>query len=363
MTFLRTFRLAGGLAAGVILLGAAVPATAAAQSTARTTAAQGVASPVRVVKQALDLPAVSCPTANVCEAVGTGLTPSGEGQIAIAVRIVDGRATRVVRIAALHHLSGVFCVTPDSCEAVGTTNPSDNGHGAVVNLWRGRPTGLHVVREASSLNGVTCTSRVTCEAAGQTSTTSTSQGLVVGLLFGKPVLVRVVPGTAALDGLSCHVLTGCEAVGASPTDVGIAVRLGLRSTGPVHQVSGTLFLGGIACTNLVTCVAVGGVYVQQRPTAVLTLIQSGEPGPAQTDPDAAGWSNVACSRGMTCQAVGFSVQPHGGTVTTIQDGRAADTVPVDGAFHLDGISCPTATTCVVTGDNGSEGVFGTVTIR
>jgi len=149
-----------------MVLGTAVPATATAQSTARTTAAQGVAAPVRVVKQALDLPSVSCLTASVCEAVGTGLAPSGDGQVAIAVRIVDGRATRVVR----------------------------------------------------SLNGVTCTSRVTCEAAGQTSVTSTSQGLVVGLLSGKPVLFRVVPGTAALDGLTCQVFTGCEAVGASPTD-------------------------------------------------------------------------------------------------------------------------------------------------
>jgi hypothetical protein len=56
--------------------------------------------------------------------------------------------------------------------------------------------------------------------------------------------------------------------------------------------------------------------VQQLPTAAMTLIQSGEPGPAQT-----------------------------------------------GAFHLDGISCPTATRCVVTGTNSGEGVFGTVTIR
>jgi len=131
----------------------------------------------------------------------------------------------------------------------------------------------------------------------------------------------------------------------------------------VHAVSGTLFLDGIACTNPVTCVAVGGVFVQHQPTAAMTLIQSGEPGPAQTDPDAAGLSNVACPKGMTCQAAGFSVEPHGGTVTTIQDGRPAGTVHVDGAFHLGGISCPTAATCVVTGTNGGEGVFGTVTIR
>jgi hypothetical protein len=211
-----------------------------------------------VIEQALDLASVSCPKANVCEAVGTGLTPLGEGQIATAVRIVDGRATRVARIAALHELSGVFCVSPDSCEAVGTTNPSGDGHGAVVNLWRGRPAGLHIVREASSLSGVTRTSRVTCEAAGQTSVTSTSQGLVVGLLFGKPVLVRRVLGTAALNDLSCRVFAGCEAVGVSPTDVGVVVRVGLRSTGPVHAGSGTLFLDGIACTNPVTCVAAGG---------------------------------------------------------------------------------------------------------
>ena len=155
MIYLRTFRFVGGLAAAVMLLGTAVPATAAAQSTARTTAAQVVASPVRVVEQALNLASVSCPTVNVCEAVGTGQSLSGEGEVAIAVRIVDGRATRVVRITALEELSGVFCVSPDSCEAVGTTSRSHNGHGAVVNLERGRPTGLHTVREASSLNGVT----------------------------------------------------------------------------------------------------------------------------------------------------------------------------------------------------------------
>jgi hypothetical protein len=105
------------------------------------------------------------------------------------------------------------------------------------------------------------------------------------------------------------------------------------------------------------------MFVQHQSTAAITPIQSGEPGPAQTDLTVAGLSNVACPARTTRQAAGFAVEPHGGTVTTIQDGRLAATSFVDGAFHLDGISCPTATRCVVSGTNGGEGVFGTVAIR
>jgi hypothetical protein len=47
----------------------------------------------------------------------------------------------------------------------------------------------------------------------------------------------------------------------------------------------------------------------------MTLIQAGEPGPAQTGLTVAGLSNVACSAGTTCQGAGFAVEPHGGTVT------------------------------------------------
>ncbi len=126
--------------------------------------------------------------------------------------------------------------------------------------------------------------------------------------------------------------------------------------GTAQVVSGTYWLFDVACPSATTCEAVGG---NASGLGVVVPINNGTPGTPQVVPGVlpgTGLYGVACSSATTCEAVGFNAADQG-VVVPITNGTPGTVQVVPGAAFLDGVVCPSPTTC----EASSQGLLMPIT--
>ncbi len=352
---MRTMRLAAVVGIAILLANCGGNSSSSSTSTL-----PGVSVP-RPVHDVAVLAAVSCATTTECVAVGA-TSVDGTG---VVVPITNGVPGSPLMVDGTKGLDGVSCPTTTFCEAVG----AGAGSGVAVPVNSGKP-GLPVaVAGTVALNGVSCPTGPLCEAAGRSAT----QGYVVTLTNPTDALPVVpVAGTTSVNGIDCANNSSCQVVAStsngSYNDVVATVTTGTPGAFKVVP-PGTSTFSGISCPTTVTCVAVGnGVHlVKSRniPEGVVVTTVNGAPGKVAglATASTARLEGVSCGGASSCVAVGTNGPVSNGTskghglFVSIDSGVPGSLTSIPGSnLLLDGVSCPTATSCIAVGTDGTAQV-------
>ncbi len=304
------------------------------------------------------LTSISCPTATLCEAVGSNAL-NGEG---VVVTVTKGSPGAPHLVTGTKSLLSVSCPTSTTCEAAGV----GGGHGVVVPITGGTPGTPQVVQDVTTLQTISCSSTSECLAGGRSPDS--------GVVFG--TAVHGVFGTTSVNAVSCPD-ADCTSVASTSNgkynDVLVPVTEGIpgnfRAVPP-----GTSTFSAIACSTASSCVAVGrGVHDvkgKNTPEAVVLTVNSGKPGrlAGVTDSATLLLQAVACAPGsQACVAVGANgsasgAAPAHGVFLSVSGGAPGSLHTVADPVALDGIACPTASTCEAVGNAGNNGAAVVVTL-
>jgi hypothetical protein len=268
------------------------------------------------------LEGVSCVTPRTCTAVGHSSTSLGPA--ATLAERWDGADWQIQSTPnpaspmGSSDLLGVSCPTRQLCTAVGDyiSDPNAPVFSSLAERWNGvrwevqatpNPSGVNF----SLLSGVSCATRDACTAVGA----SLAEGW-----NGTSWQIQPLPSPAgaafiSLAGVSCASPAACTAVGTYTTGVA-TLTLAERWNGTSWQIQPTpnpagaaiATLTGVSCATLSTCEAVG---TYSTSTASFTLIErwDGANWAIQPSPNAPGGSPttlsaVSCTRRRGCTAVG-----------------------------------------------------------
>jgi hypothetical protein len=369
-------------AAALLLVGLAAvlapSATAGASSPPGWSAAQAPLPANAATDPNVGINSTSCPTANVCVAVGTYAdSSSANGAQPLIETVTGGVPTDLVPPEPagagtdagsdqFTYLEGVSCSTATSCVAVGNYEDS-SGHtyGLIETLSGGTwsaavapmpaGAGTDVEHGYAVLDGVSCPATTSCTAVGNYVDSA-------GFSYG---LIDTLSGT-----------TWTPSVSPQPANAGDEVNNGDESSG----------LNAVSCPSTASCTAVGG-YVDNEDNdfGLIDTISGGtqtaaaapEPANAGTDSDGKQFADlvaVSCGSTSSCTAVGNyqdTVADTFALIDTVSSGvPAVTTAPepsnagtgVDQYASLNSVSCPTPTSCVAVGQykdtNGDE--FGLI---
>lgn len=260
---------------------------------------------------------VSCPTATDCIAVGyfqtrrVVATPLAAGWNGHRWRIMH--APNPAR-ASFAYLRGVSCTSPRFCVAVGYFGVLGHSGKTLVERWNGRRWRIQHVPPSpfgSTLAGVSCSSRVSCVAVGGISPVfGPGRPLALRWNGARWIPQRFRRSALTLLGVSCPARSACTAVGRP-------ARLVKRWNGrtwvtqrprkPAGAVDSQL--NGDFCVRRATCTAVGS-YFTTRTAPLAERFSSGrwtiEPVAQPAGAQAAGLEGVACPDPSLCIAVGWS---------------------------------------------------------
>jgi photosystem II stability/assembly factor-like uncharacterized protein len=264
------------------------------------------------------LSAVSCPSASVCFAVGTGT--NGFGGIIVATS--NGGANWSAQVSGTNKgLNGVSCPTSTSCFAVGaggiivvTTNGGAN--------W----SSLNAGANSYDLSRISCASASVCLTIGSLGTIlSTADG-------GTTWISRGSSGSNyGLSAVSCPGVDTCFVVGGGPVLATTDGGLNWNSQAGAGS-------NAISCPTTTTCFTLGQKTIDGGATWVAQNVGGGGGASLQA---------MSCPTVMVCYAVGFATiraTIDGGTTWSSQDAGILNS--------LGGISCPTTSTCFAAGAGG-----------
>jgi hypothetical protein len=335
------------------------------------------------------LAAISCGGPRACLAVGSYV--NGAGTTVTLAQAWNGTAwqTQVTPSpagAGGSQLTGLSCEGPYACTAVGYyLDPA----GVVVPLaerWNGASWRIQAVPRpaaatASGLFAISCHSALACTAVGSYNV-STGQALPLAEIWnGKSWHAEATPspaGAAAteLGGVSCAAARACIAVGAwqgssgalmTVAEVWNGVGWHIQHTPGVSGATSTEFTG-VSCAAAYACTASGYFANSTGADVVLAERWNGSGWQVQPTPTPAGVTaselgGVSCPSLRACTAAGTYVTGSGarGTVAEAWNGSAwtiqATPNPAGSTVNqLDGVSCPSVSTCVSAGSKeGSSG--------
>jgi hypothetical protein len=248
------------------------------------------------------------------------------------------------------------------------------------------PSPNNGVRPTGQLFAVSCPSATTCIAVGidNSQQVATSIGTLSGGTWTWSAETQAGNGYGRLNAVSCPSATSCVAVGFNSNRNNITIA-GTLSGGAWTWSAESLVPGqssqgeltGVSCPTTTTCVAVGyesSNNTYQSITTVGTLSGGVWTWTTQSvvTPDATGYGEltaVSCPSATSCVAVGYDGSLQNGsnqsitTVGALSGGAWTWTTesPVSadasGAGYLYGVSCSTATTCVAVGfDAGAQSI-------
>ena len=248
------------------------------------------------------------------------------------------------------------------------------------------PSPNNGVRPTGQLFAVSCPTATTCIAVGidDSEQVATSVGTLSGGTWTWSAETQAGNGYGELTAISCPSATSCVAVGFNSNRNNITIA-GTLSGGTWTWSAESLVPGqssqgeltGVSCPSATTCVAVGYESSNNTYQSVATVgTLSGGTWTWTTQsvvtPDATGYGQlnaVSCPSATSCVAVGYDGSLQNGsnqsvtTVATLSGGlwtwSAESPVTADssGAGYLTGVSCSTATTCVAVGyDAGAQSV-------
>jgi hypothetical protein len=351
--------------AGLIVLGASVPASAC------TLTWSVVPSPNAGLSS--DLGGVSCVSATACMTVGHFDISNGIART--LTEAWDGTSWTGVpspnpgSASNNSYLGDVSCTSATACTAVGMFGSPFR---TLIESWDGAKWSvMHSPNPptfgGSTLSGVSCASATACTAVGYSLVSGSVYRTLIESWDGTSWTVvpsrNPVPGGDYLYGVSCTTAVACTAVG--DTFNGSVFRTLIESwDGTSWSVvpspnppGGNDSLYGVSCLSAISCIAVGnrvngsGVY--------RTLIASWDgtswtivPSPNRGGNDSI-LEDVSCTSATACTAAGVSGNVRPETLIESWDGTSWTIVPSPnrGPYGnvLRGISCISATVCTATG--------------
>lgn len=317
----------------------------------------------------------------MCIAVGSSVNDRAN-QIAIAASWNGERwtsqQTAAVRGAAAAVLDAVSCVAANACTAVGYELKGSGAAVPLVEHWNGSTWSVQPspAGRGGSLAGISCAGASACTAVGATSNAAGWTVALAEQWDGTAWMIVPTPGIAGapytvLSAVSCSAAAACTAVGSTsaPGFGTVAERWNgtawsLESTATPSDGEEGFFLG-VSCTSATTCV-VAGDYINSSFTYVnLAEVWNGATWALQTTPSPAGayilqMTGLSCSTASACTAVGWT---QAGAMALRYNGsvwKLEPTPPPSGPPFvtpmLNGVSCPSADTCVSVGS--FAGTFG-----
>ncbi len=302
---------------------------------------------------------VSCPTAQLCVAVGA--TTSGTG---LVLRSTDGArhwATEPVPYGT-GLLNGVACPTPTRCEAVvysaaglgdqilGSSNGGISWHDQYVD-----PTA-----DLADLESVRCVDADHCVATGSGSA---GEATLLATSDGGANWHSISPfgpnDGMGIEGADCTSPTTCLAVGWAGQGLSTVGVLAITTNGGITWSAPPIpanlaIVWSIDCASASDCVALAqltGTAYQQGGDTVLTTTDGGATW--ASNPLPASWQLlfVACPSANTCYATGWRNLTAGPTAllaTSGDGGRTWGAVPLPGAaVTANGLSCTSTTSCTL----------------
>jgi phosphatidylinositol-3-phosphatase len=195
---------------------------------------------------------IACPSTTTCVAVGYDTAHDADA-VTTAIGSVVGPPQRVP--GGGEWLNAVSCSSANQCDAVGL----GNSRAEVVPIAGGVPQAALPVPGAWYVNGIDCSSGGECTVVGETA--KKAEGLVASV-NGTTVTSAVVPGTEYLYGVSCVPGASCILAGAgSPglgQSTGVLVDDVAGELSGARAVRGTSGLGQTVCgVALTACEVVG----------------------------------------------------------------------------------------------------------
>jgi hypothetical protein len=281
---------------------------------------------------------VSCPSVNLCVAVGWSAGPNGLGTLA---ETWNGQTWTIeptpTPANSLGTLEAVSCSAIDACTAVGYTNAS--AQATLAETWNGKTWRIQSTPNPAGssmdiLTGVSCATATACSAVGNDVDATGTQVPLAESWDGMSWTIRSAPvpaGTfaAALLGVSCTAAAACTAVGGHVNQSHIGFTLVESWNGTAWKIQASPSPAGAALSTLTAVWCGSGVCSAVGYTGVITMAESwnGKAWKLQATPNPAGASSsallgVACSPPTVCTAVGASMNATGVQSTLAEAGGA-----------------------------------------
>lgn len=324
---------------------------------------------------------VSCTDLADCTAIGTASGTSSTPLVAVDTGgSWTSAAASVPSGLADVSFTSISCWAASACEAVASAQDD----GVAVSL-SGRSATFTTVPSPSDdsfeqLNAIACTAAATCVATGRGGSLS-GQTAVAATLDGSTWSVATIAGPSNdnevdLDGVACSATGHCSAVGSvgmssdQSENAFFATLAGSAWSTRVEVANGppNANLYGVSCPSASVCYGVGMYeslsgadkpFVETYTGGAWALQLIAMPQEAV----AAGLFGIACTSATKCEAVGSFLESGGAGATSdvlepyaeqLARGkwtavRVASPKTATGA-GLDGVSCPSPTTCYAVGD-------------
>jgi hypothetical protein len=283
-------------------------------------------------------------------------------------------------------LSGVSCTAVNSCAAVGFYYAAAEGGFwfGLSEVWNGQQWLTPIVPSQAPKDDVTfagevsCTTSTTCMLVGQHYTSSRQPAMMAesyGAVTWNITQWSNPPGARLgwLGDVSCSGSTFCMAVGGDSRTTFSAQRAfserwtgshWKRLTMPTPARSRWSELGGVSCVTDAECVAVGDYQSAAKRTLTFAEAWNGHSWTVMKTPDVAGerdsvFNDDSCPTPTTCVAVGYASGPGNRQFAAKWSGGHWKLISVPHVSHsvLAGISCPTASFCMVAGFVGNVAGF------
>lgn len=292
------------------------------------------------------MPAMSCPSVNVCVGGGTKYNASASKVPGVVftkdggMSWAEGTLPASVETTTVNRLEAVSCADTSHCIATGkngTIVATSNG-GAT---WTAQASGT-----TTELLAISCITAKRCEVAGV-------GGIILTTSNGTSWSPQTSNTSSTLDAISCaNASSGihCEAVGASGTIVGTA-NGGSTWTVQTSHTSNSLY--GVSCGDATHCVAVGSTGTVVRTINGSTWVTAPSGTTASIDAVSC-YSTTGCVAGTYSSSVASAnalVTTKGGA-SWVQRVPFAPVHTLGHGYGGSGISCPGPTTCFVAGGTG-----------
>jgi hypothetical protein len=336
-------------------------------------AIQPTANPTGASDSFLD-GSVSCPAASACMAVGRSIT-SGAPYTALAEQW-DGTTWSIQPTASPpagsqgSYLDGVSCPSSNLCSAVGFYVDSTGTDESLAEIWDGtawtmQPTPNPTGSRATTLLGVSCPGVSYCVATGFYLDSTGVKKTLSEIWDGTGWSIVATPNPSSplrgsfLQGVSCTNASACIAVGSANTSSAPqGTPLAEHWNGSKWAIQSTpTFTGGalasVSCTS--GCTAVGNYSSQTAGNGTLVAFWTGTAwGYSSISQPNAALSGVSCVSRYACTAVGHMQDSSGTTVTLAENPADGSILPTPNPAHstgstLDGVSCTDAQTCTAVG--------------
>jgi hypothetical protein len=296
------------------------------------------------------LNAIACPTSTRCIAVGADINANGKSAV---VSTANAAATVWSGSLAFHSLTAVACAMPTDCVALATAAVAEvtvaNGAARVVATLH-PPTGI------APLGAIACPSATECFGVGWEGTEGHSKALLARLSATGALLGTTLEASrSGFADIACPSATRCLLAAANLSHPEMIQQLDNGHLGASHLLPPPVYVQALACYKTVACYALAGKRTAQKTNLVYAVNPAtGAIGSSATIGGGFSGDGIACPSATQCIVTGF-VGPNRPAIATLTRGRPGVPRAVGGT-GLSGIGCTDAAVCFGVGQEHASGL-------